>query len=515
MENQNLIPYENQPAAVVAPTPRVADFVAIGNHWRGRMALVFLVVMMGAAAAAFFMRSYEAEMKIVIKRDGVDPLMAPTPAHVGPPQEFSEEELGAEAELMRNDDVLRKVVLATGLQKRTQAPLWLRLTDKEAAGREDVIMAAAIKKLKNKLEIVRPRKSNIITVSYASADRHLPALVLTKVAEFYTEKHIEVMRPPGRYEFLSEQADKYRAELAAAESRLAEFPRTGGAVSGQMELDITVRSIGDLRAALQQTQAASNEALRRIQTLEGQLASTPARTTTALRTSDNPHLMSQLKSTLLTLELKRTNLLEKFQPTYREVVEVDQQIAQARASIAAAESKPLRDETTDRDPTYEWIRGELTRARAEANSLEAKAATIRRSITENEEKARRLNDSSIKQQSLVRAAKSLEENYQLYSRKREDARISDALERNKILNFAITQRPSDPVLPKTSPTMYLLGGLLVAIVMSVMTGLASEYLDTRFRTSDQVAFYLNVPVLAILPASEKEMSRHGNWEEPL
>jgi uncharacterized protein involved in exopolysaccharide biosynthesis len=514
MENQNLIPYENHPA-VLAPNPRAADFIAIGNRWRGRMAVVFLLVMMAAAAAALFVRSYESEMKIVVKRDAVDPLMSPTPTYAGPPQEFSEEELSAEAELMRNDDVLRKVVLATGLQNRTQAPLWLRLTDKQAARSEDVIMAAAVKKLKKDLEIVRPRKSNVITVSYASADPHLPAVVLAKLAEFYTEKHIEVLRPPGRYEFLSEQADKYRAELAVAESRLADFPRTGGAVAGQMELDITVRTIGDLRASLQQTQAASNEIQKRIQTLEGQLASTPSRMMTSLKTSDNPHLLAQLKATLLSLELKRTNLLEKFQPTYRDVVEVEQEIAQTRASIATAESKPLRDETTDRDPTYEWIRGELTKARAEANALDAKAATIRRSIVESEGKARTLNDSSIKQQSLIRAAKSMEENYQLYTRKREDARIADALERNKILNFSIAQKPSDPVLPKTSPTMYLLGGLLVAVAMSAMTGLASEHMDSRFRTSDQVAYYLNVPVLAVLPASEKEMSRHGEWKEDL
>jgi hypothetical protein len=67
--------------------------------------------------------------------------------------------------------------------------------------------------------------------------------------------------------------------------------------------------------------------------------------TTVVRSSDNPQLLEQLKSTLLTLELKRTDLLAKYDPTYRLVLDVDQQIAEAKNAISAEQSKPLRDET--------------------------------------------------------------------------------------------------------------------------------------------------------------------------
>jgi len=49
----------------------------------------------------------------------------------------------------------------------------------------------------------------------------------------------------------------------------------------------------------------------------------------------------------LTLELKRTELLEKFEPGYRAVQEVDVQIGQTRTALAAAEKSQLHDETTD------------------------------------------------------------------------------------------------------------------------------------------------------------------------
>ena len=53
-----------------------------------------------------------------------------------------------------------------------------------------------------------------------------------------------------------------------------------------------------------------------------------------IRNSDNPQLTEKMKSKLLELQLKRTELLTKFQPSYRLVQEVDLQIAETKTSIA-------------------------------------------------------------------------------------------------------------------------------------------------------------------------------------
>src|SRR5208283_1676469 len=59
--------------------------------------------------------------------------------------------------------------------------------------------------------------------------------------------------------------------------------------------------------------------------------------------------------------LKRTELLTRFEPSYRLVQEMDQEIEQAKASIAGEALTPVRDETSDKDPNYEWARMELER----------------------------------------------------------------------------------------------------------------------------------------------------------
>src|SRR5207302_9873384 len=124
----------------------------------------------------------------------------------------------------------------------------------------------------------------------------------------------------------------------------------------------------DMEGDLKTTRANIVETSQRIRKLEAQLGRLPSRETAQVRTSDNPQLMERMKTTLLDLELKRTDLLAKFEPTYRPVQQAEQQLAQTKAAIAAAEKAPLRDETTDRDPTYE--RSEERRVGKEGRSGE-------------------------------------------------------------------------------------------------------------------------------------------------
>ena len=55
--------------------------------------------------------------------------------------------------------------------------------------------------------------------------------------------------------------------------------------------------------------------------------------------------------------------------------------------------------------------------------------------------------------------KTAEDNYLLYLRKREEARISDALDGKKIVNVTIAEAATVPVLPSFHLGWILIGGL--------------------------------------------------------
>jgi uncharacterized protein involved in exopolysaccharide biosynthesis len=248
-----------------------------------------------------------------------------------------------------------------------------------------------------------------------------------------------------------------------------------------------------------QAQTSLLETEQRVQALQAELHSIKPRMTTVVRNSDNPQLLEQLKSTLLNLELKRTELLTKYEPTYRLVQEVDQQIADTKSAISAEENKPIRDETSDQNPDYQWVQAELTKAQADLSGLKARAAAAASIAANYHEDAEHLDQNMVVQQNLLQDAKTQEENYLLYERKREEARISNALDQGGFLNVALAEQPTVPALPERSPLSVALLTLLLAGTFSLSTAFALDFMDPTFRTPDELAGYLGTPVLAALP----------------
>ena len=308
-------------------------------------------------------------------------------------------------------------------------------------------------------------------------------------------------RPSGEFKFFDQQTEQYLKGLQLAEQKLTDFTREHGTVSAQMERDITLQKLSEFEVSYKQTQAAIAETEQRIRALEQQQTSLPSRLTTQVRTS--PQLLQQMKSTLLTLELKRTELLTKYDPGYRLVQEMDQQIADTRAAIAAEDKAPIREQTTDQNPTSLWVNSEMAKARTDLSALKAKAAATNAILISYRQSARDLQESTVAQQDLLRAARTAEENYLLYQRKEEEARISDALDQRGILNVTIAEQPSVPAFPVRSSLLYGLLSVFLAGTASLGMAFTSDFLDPSFRTPTEVTSYLGAPVLASLPKRGK------------
>ncbi len=494
MDNSNLLLLEAEPATRFA----ARDVLAIGFRHRRLLVASFFAVLLGVTAFSLFTREYESKMQLLVKRERVDPVVSPednAAVRYQTNSGVSEEELNSEVQLLLSDDLLRKVVVTTGLHQRDAGRFWSLFR----SSNEEKRIASAQRALAKAVVVDVPKKSNMIVLRYRSRNGAEAAQVLRTLSALYLEKHAEVHRPPGQYEFFDREAERFRQELASAEAQLAEFPQKEGVVSGGMERDLMVQKIADLNVTLEATKAAIAETKKRTAALQAQMGSTPERMTTLIRRADNPPLMEKLKGTLLDLELQRTELLQKYQPNHRKVQEVEQKIAETRAAIESSLNAPMTEQSTDRDPTYEWLRGELAKAQTDLDSLEARATATSRSIADFERRAMLVNQRSIEQQDLIRTAKQAEDSYQLYVHKREEARITGALDRSKILNVAIAQEPTTPVFPVDSLPVSLMIAVMAACVVSAGAVLTAEYLDPTFRTPEEVQRYLGAPVLAALP----------------
>jgi uncharacterized protein involved in exopolysaccharide biosynthesis len=474
------------------PLPTLRDIVAVLFRQRSAILTTFLLVVFAVVVSGVWVPKYAAQMKVLVQRQRSDAMITST---ANAPTQFagnqvSEEDLNSEVELLNSDDLLRKVVLSTGLSD-TKGPRSDRDTE--------VSLAKAVRTLAKSITVEPLRKSNVISVEYYNRDPQLAAQVLQALAAAYTEKHLELHHSSGELKFFDQQTKQYQHGLDQAQAKLTDFTKETGVVSAQLERDFALQKANEFDSTAHQAQTSVIENEQRVRALQTQLQSIQPRMTTVVRTSDNPQLLEQLKSTLLTLELKRTDLLTKYEPTYRLVQDVEQQIADAKSAISAEQSKPLRDETTDQNPDYDWVRAELTRAQSDLSGLKARETAAATVAAQYHQTAEHLGQDELVQQDLQQAAKTQEENYLLYVQKREEARISDALDQRGILNVAMAEQAVVPALPSRSPVSVAFLTLLLAGTFSFTTAFVIDFMDPSFRTPDELANYLGTPVLAALP----------------
>jgi polysaccharide biosynthesis protein PslE len=467
------------------PSPTVRDLLAVLFRQARAGVTVFGLVLACVLAYGLLSPAYQAHMKILLRRGRVDPVITAEP---NPPVQLarpaiSEEEMNSEVELLREQGLLRKVVQQSGL----------------ASLENEKQLARASARLASRLKAEPIRKTNLIQVTYATSDPARGERVLSTLARLYLEKHKEVRRSSQELPFFEQQAEEFRQRLTEAEMRVLDFSHDRGVVSGALERDLSIQRAAEIEGNHRQVLVAIQETARRLQELRNKLPSLPERSTSQIRTADNPQLLETLKTKLLELELKRTALLTKYQPSYRLVQEVQEQIDQTKTALSAERVAPVREETTEKDPNYEWAKAELNKAEIELTALSARERGLSSELGTARKQAAWLGAEAIQQQDLIRGMKTAEESYLLYARKSEEARIADALDERGIVNAVLVEPPVAPVLPTRSIWSWLAIGFIAGAAAGVLAAFIVDYTDPAFRSPQEVVECLQAPVLASLP----------------
>ena len=491
------------PPAASAPAPPITPLRLVSILFRRRrlIAIAFGAVFIPVLLASLLMPlDYVSQMKILVQRRRSDPMItsnvgANEPSDSMVLARLDDKALDTEVDLLQSADVLRQAVLSCGLWSRP-----VRWNFGRPVPAKETRVAQAMQGLRKLLKVNPPKapnRSDVITVEYRAHRPEQAASVLQAVFNAYMEKNLQVHAAPGASEFFNREVEQNRRDLETAEARLVAFTKDHGVVAADTEDSTLLLKTAEFDASLQATTARIHSVEDSIRNLEAQRSTTPQRVTTRVRSS--PELRDKLKETLHSLELQRSQLLAKYQPSYRLVTDVDKQIAETRAAISTAEQSPTQEITSDQDPVYLWVSGELARARTERVALQAQAAQTENTLRQYRAKAVNLQGLGREQQQLMLAAKAAEDAYAVALRKQSEARTAEALDRARILNVSLAQAPTVPVLPAVSRLTKVMLGTALALVLSLGLAFVCEQLDQTFHVPYEVESYLELPVLAALP----------------
>jgi uncharacterized protein involved in exopolysaccharide biosynthesis len=461
--------------------------------------LSFAGIFLGGLLAALFLpKQYSANMEILVKRERVDPVVTTeaTPQGTLPAPAVTEDEINSEVEILRSHDLLEKVVAATGLQGAARHTFL-----KFAISQDDpaIEMSRAVERLGGKLQIEALTKTDLIQIGYQSPDPQLSHRVLEKLGDLYMEKHLEVHRPPGAFDFFQRETQQYQTNLADAEARLSRFSREQNVTLAQTERDMTLQKLNEFDGTYRNTETDISATQSRISDLQAQLRASNPRVTTSEKAIDDAPVLQVLEGALSSLELKHTEMTAHFEPDYPPLKDLEAQIAQARRQLEEVKATPLREDATDANPTYLWLTAEVAKSRADLATLQATAVATSQNMALYRHLALDLGQKQLEQEDLIRNAKVEEGNFLLYLNKREEARISDALDSKRIVNVAIAEAPTVPALPTRSPWFLLEIGTLLAVLISAASAFVADFIDPSLRSPADVEKILHIPILAAMP----------------
>jgi uncharacterized protein involved in exopolysaccharide biosynthesis len=478
---------------------------------KGLVVFVFVTVVLGTAVVTFLLpNKYDSRIKILVKNQRVDVAITPEqtaalPA-AGVEHEVSENQINSEIELLTSKDLLTQVVNDCGLAKAEKG--WLSGPASRA-----VTVEIAANLLAKDLVITPVRKANIITITYSSNSPQLSASVLKKLGELYLEKHLKLNHPTGASDFFTQRADEYGTQLKTAEQQMTDFQQSNNLVVLSQQKELTLQKTAEAKSKLLESETALNEATNRIARIEQQLAVVPKRIVTQSKQLPNQYSAERLNTMIVELQNRRTQLLTKFRPEDRLVREVDEQIRTTREALMKADQKTAVEENTDLNPLRQTLETELSRARLDQTGARARRDTLSGQLQQYEGALKKLEGDTAKHNELQRQVKETEDNYQLYAKKREEARIADELDRQKITNVSIAEAATVAQIP-SSPNrgLNLVLGVVLAAFLSLGSVFSVEMLSDSIHTPRQLEALTGANVLATVPENSRRMIMRNSLE---
>jgi uncharacterized protein involved in exopolysaccharide biosynthesis len=435
---------------------------------------------------------YQSRMKILVKNARADVVI--TPGLTNPTDvrnsEVTETQINSEIALLTSKDLLQQVVKENALAREASSAFW----SGQVPPAEQ-----AVHQLEKDLEIIAVKKADIIEVTYTASSPETAAAVLESLANLYLDKHLKLHRPPGTQEFFQNQSTRYSDQLQEAETSLETFQEKNHFISLEQEKQLNLQKIADVRSRYLESVGAVKDTTERIDKLQRQLTTVPGRVPTQSRSVPNQYALERLSTMMVELRNRRTQLLTKFRADDRLVREVDQQLKDTTAALQEARKVTSVEQSSDINPLRQMLETEMAKARLDLAGQHARRDDLAQQIDQYQAVLSRLEQATNKHVDLERRVKEAEDNYQLYARKQEEARITDEMDQKKITNVALAETPivqRAPVKPNRLLTLAL--GIFLAFFVSLCAVFVAELFRDTVHTPRELELVAGIPVIATL-----------------
>jgi uncharacterized protein involved in exopolysaccharide biosynthesis len=440
-------------------------------------------------ALVLYMRTplYETKMKILIKSARSQAALnfsAASQSTFTPA--VTPQIVNSEVQVLRSPDLLIPAIQQSGY------PLLAPGQPDTPGNRERALQA-----LRVRMNFSPAGDSNVIEVSVQDPEPREAARLLNTLATLYLKKRAALQAGGENMpEFFATQVKYHRENFDRARVVLESLQEKDNIVHISNELETNLARLMAMEGTLKDLQAEIESSSKEVVALEAQIKEQPESITKERRQVLNPEVTA-MQQKLVDLERQRDELLQRYQPGSRLVKDKESEIATLRAAIATKERNVVGETLYATNSIRDLLRQQLLAKQVAVEAAGAKRVAL---IKEKKSYEDRLDVLKGRTFDLARVRGDYDlarETYFMYEKKAEEARISQAMDEENIVNAGIVQEASAPVIPL--PRNLLTLGPIAAVAgaaLGVALALVLEFFSLTIKDERDIEQFLQVPVLA-------------------
>ena len=470
--------------------PKLRQVVTEAIFRRQRIVLmtVAVVLLLVAAATALMHRKYSAQAKLMVQnvRSNAPLNTSPTERLVSQ-QDVSVTEVNSEVDLLQSQAVARRA-LDQGASREAD----LKRPDSAK-------QAAAVLKLQQALTVEPVHQTSLINVSVLANSPQAAEAELAAVLNAYFEQRAGTGRASGAADFFAKQVTGKGLQLDADTKSLTDFEVAHGIADLDDQKKLQVQRMSGLEDQLNASEAALARNRSQVAAELRQLQLTPSRSRASERTITNQYSQDHLGSELIDLENRRAELQRRYAPSDRQLLEVNDKISTLQRGISAAREHPATEAATEVNPVWQTLTSSVATSITDASGMAAQRAELQRQRAEAKSRLAELQQATATYDELKRRLAQSQSDYQLYVQKRDESRVAEALDREKMFDVALVQPPMASYVPvRPRPLLYLAVGLVFALLLGVALALYADTSAEQVYTPAQLDAVTGVRTLATL-----------------
>ncbi|MDQ6939295.1 MAG: Wzz/FepE/Etk N-terminal domain-containing protein [Verrucomicrobiota bacterium] len=464
-----------------------------GKILLGAIAGIIAAITVYTLYTPVYQSSAKLLVRYVVDRSMVDPEAA------GSMPKLAENMLASEIEILTSWDLAMDVVDAIGVKRLLPGADATAKT--EAAG----VVTGGLKVLGS---------GNIIFVAYTNSDPELATLVLSELVNRYFNKHLEVHRSAGAFDFVTQQTDQVKARLTETEDALRALKAKAGIISLTDSYAALSANLIRVDDAIHNTEEEISEQRARVAMMEQAEQAAAKETAEAeknkprLATSGEGQKYQALVGKLASLHQAELELLARYTAENQFVKMNQVEIKKLEAQRADME-KRFPELAASRDGK-EGVPVTLAGERARILGLEMKLEALKNRLTNVRGRVNELSEMGSQIADLERTQELQVNSYRYFKNTLEKARVDETLDPSKIPNISAVQRPTPPqrVYGKRDKMVFgLAGGGLGATILLVL--LSELIIHTGVKRPLELERRLGVPLLLSIPFHDK--GRKKRW----